>query len=65
LGNEFAIEFKSSTSFQEQHLKGLRALKEEKLIKNYYLVSRDPVKRNVDGINVVNFQAFFKLIWSL
>lgn len=64
LGKEMAIEIKSSEKFQEKYLKGLRAFKEEGLVKRHILISRDPVKRMVDGIEVMPFDHFFKELWK-
>ena len=60
LGNEMAIEIKSSDRFQEKYLKGLKALREEGLVKRYILISRDPIKRLVDGIEVIPYDLFLK-----
>jgi predicted AAA+ superfamily ATPase len=63
LGKEMAIEIKSSDRFQEKYLKGLKAFKEEGLVKRHILISRDPVKRIVDGIEVLPFDSFLKEFW--
>lgn len=60
LGKEMAIEIKSSDRFQEKYLKGLKAFKEEGLVKRHILISRDPVKRVVDGIEVIPYEQFLK-----
>ena len=39
IDNKLAIEIKSTELIQDRHLKGLRALKEEQLIKKYMAVS--------------------------
>lgn len=62
LGNEMAIEIKSSDRFQEKYLKGLKAFKEEGLVKRYILISKDPVLRVVDGIEVMPYDLFLKSI---
>ncbi|MDO9184069.1 MAG: AAA family ATPase [Bacteriovorax sp.] len=64
LGKEMAIEIKSSDRFQEKHLKGLKAFKEEGLVKRHILISRDPIKRLVDGIEVMPYEQFFKEFWK-
>jgi predicted AAA+ superfamily ATPase len=64
LGKEMAIEIKSSERFQEKYLKGLKAFKEEGLVKRHILISRDPIKRIVDGIEVMPFDQFFKEFWK-
>ena len=60
LGNEMAIEIKSSDRFQEKYLKGLKAFKEEGLVKRHILISKDPVKRIVDGIEVIPYDEFLR-----
>ncbi len=62
LGNEMAIEIKSSDKFQEKYLKGLKAFKEEGLVKRHILISRDPVKRVVDGIEVMPYDYFLEKV---
>jgi predicted AAA+ superfamily ATPase len=64
LGKEMAVEIKSSDRFQEKYLKGLKAFKEEGLVKRHILISRDPVKRVVDGIEVMPYELFFKELWK-
>jgi len=51
LGQEWAIEIKSTNQVQEKHLKGLRMFKEEQLVKRYAVVSLDKINRKTsDGI---------------
>lgn len=64
VGTEAAIEIKGSAQFSEPLLKGLRALKEEKKIKRFYLVSRDPVVRKVDGIEILPHDVFLQRLWD-
>lgn len=64
LGKEMAIEIKSSDRFQEKYLKGLKAFKEEGLVKRHILISRDPIKRIIGGIEVMSFATFFKEFWK-
>lgn len=62
LGQEMAVEIKSSSSIDRTDLKGLRALKSEGLVKAFYLLSRDPVDRVVDGIHVMHWTTFFSSV---
>ncbi|MFN0117139.1 MAG: ATP-binding protein [Elusimicrobiota bacterium] len=64
IGNEWALEFKSTEFANEHHLKGLKALREEKLIKNYALVSRDTKKRTIDGIVIYPVLEFLENLWK-
>ncbi|MCB0319207.1 MAG: ATP-binding protein, partial [Bdellovibrionales bacterium] len=56
LGDKLAIEVKSTKHVQTKHLKGLKAFREEGLVKDYIIVSRDPEERLVDGIRVLPWQ---------
>ncbi len=62
-GNK-AIEIKSNTKVTEKDLKGLRALKEEKILKKYILVSNDPVERISDGIHIMPCKKFLARLWA-
>lgn len=64
IGDQVAIEIKSADIFQEKMLSGLKALKEEKKIKHYILVSRDPIARTVDGLRILHYQEFLKALWD-
>ena len=65
IGDELALEIKSAGNILKKHLKGLRALKEEGLIKNYAVVSRDPILRTTDdGITCYPWEHFLDDLWS-
>lgn len=64
VGERVAIEIKSSERFSDDQLRGLVALKDEKKLKKYFLVSRDPVRRTVGGIEVLSWNEFIKLMWA-
>lgn len=65
VGTVAAVEFKSSELIQDKHLKGLRALKEEGLIKNYYCVSLDEHPRlTSEGIQIVPWALFLQRLWA-
>jgi predicted AAA+ superfamily ATPase len=64
IGNEAAIEIKDYENFNEKSLTGLKELKSEKSIKNFYLVSRDPVEREVDGIKILSYDKFLDALWA-
>ena len=65
IGNEYAVEIKATELAQEHHLKGLLALKEEGLIKNYILVSQDPAPRVMKGIQIMPYRDFLREIWGV
>ncbi len=59
-----AIEIKATHFVTEKHLKGLRALREENLIKNYIVISQEPNERLIDGIRVIPWQKALEELWS-
>ena len=64
IGDIWAFEIKASTMISNKHLKGLRALKEEKCIQNYAIISQDSAERIIDGISVIPWQIFLKKLWG-
>lgn len=63
---EMAVEIKSGSEFRDDWLRGLRALqKEKKTFKKFYCVSRDPVARTVNGIEVIHWEEYLKILWSM
>ncbi len=65
IGDDTAIEVKSTTKVLDKHLKGLRALMEENLIRQFILVSFDEVERETpDGIRVLHWESFLKKLWG-
>ena len=65
IGDETAIEIKSAELVQDKHLKGLRLLKEENLIKTYIVVSLDKKPRATkDGIKIFPWEIFLQKLWK-
>jgi uncharacterized protein len=66
IGNQYAIEIKSTDHVMSKHLKGLRALKEEGLIEKYCVVSLDPNYRKTnDGIEIFPWKMWIKKMWLI
>lgn len=63
VGERLAIEVKTTTHVTSADLKGLRALRDEGLVKEFAVVSRDPVKRNIDGITIWPWREFLSELW--
>jgi predicted AAA+ superfamily ATPase len=64
LGDEVAVEIKSTDRVTDKHLKGLRAYKEEHKSK-CILVSRDPEPRKTpDDILILPWEEFLGRLWS-
>jgi len=65
VGSELAVEIKATKHVHPKHLKGLMALKEEGLVKDYVVVSFDPVTRDMGpGIKALFWQDFLKMLWK-
>ncbi|MFA6091784.1 MAG: AAA family ATPase [Elusimicrobiota bacterium] len=64
IGDRLAVEFKSSDCVSDRHLRGLKALREEGLVKEYAVVSQDPEIRVLDGIRVYPWKTFLSELWS-
>ncbi|MBC6415068.1 MAG: ATP-binding protein [Bdellovibrionales bacterium] len=65
VGDKVAIEIKSNSLIQDKHLKGLRRLKEEQLLKKYIVVSLDKEERiTKDKIYIMPWKAFLKKLWQ-
>ena len=65
LDNRWAIEIKSTTSIQDKHLKGIRALKEEGNIQNFIVVSCDRFERKThDNITILPWKLFLEKLWN-
>lgn len=64
LEDDIAIEVKATDRVQNKHLKGLKALSEENICKQYFLVSHDKIPRKVDNINIIHWKAFLQKLWN-
>jgi hypothetical protein len=56
----FGCEVKASERVTDKHLQSLRALKKEKLLPQHFVVSREPERRTVDGIEILPWQEFMQ-----
>ena len=65
IDSKVAIEIKSTELTQDKHLKGLRVLKEEKLIGQYIVVSLDSTERvTKDKIKILPWKQFLQKLWK-
>ena len=64
VGEELAVEVKAARQVQEKHLKGLRALREERIVKNFCVVSLDEKTRTVDGVTIYPWRVFLERLWG-
>ena len=60
-----AMEIKAVSLVQDRHIKGLRALKEEGLLKKYIVVSLDKEERRTrDNIHILPWRIFLTRLWK-
>ncbi len=65
IGNEWAIEIKGTDRIQSNDLKGLLALREEGLVRNFAVVSLDRDSRPLrDSIQNIFYADFLKSLWA-
>lgn len=64
IGDAIAIEVKATSHVQNKHLKSLKSLAEEKICKNYFLVSQDNMQRRIDNFHILPWQDFLKKLWA-
>jgi predicted AAA+ superfamily ATPase len=64
LGDQIAVEVKSTDFVTEKHLKGLIALREEAKIKDFIVISQDPHERLLQGIRILPWQQALRELWN-
>ena len=64
VGKNAAIEIKYSQNVDSNHLKGLKAFREEKQVKDYYLVGRYKFEQERDGIKILPYEVFLERLWA-
>jgi predicted AAA+ superfamily ATPase len=65
VGERLAIEVKANDQISDKHLKGLRALGEEKIVSRRIVVSRDSAYRKTnDGIEIFPWREFISALWN-
>ncbi|MFN3697859.1 MAG: ATP-binding protein [Pseudobdellovibrio sp.] len=64
IGEDVAIEVKSSTRITKKHLTGLIALQQEGIFKKFYLISEDEIERQDFDIHIIHWNTFLKKLWS-
>lgn len=64
LADKTAIEVTAKEPVGERDLRGLRALKEEALLKHYVVVTLEQRPRTVDGIRILPWQDFLGALWE-
>lgn len=63
VGNHTAIETKASKKISLQDFRGLYALQEEKIFKQYFLISQDPIETKKEGVHCLHWKTFLERLW--
>lgn len=63
IGSHVGIEVKSSRQVDERDLKGMKILSTEAKLERKIVVSRDPIKRRVDDIEIWPINEFLESLW--
>lgn len=64
IGRKTAVEVKASQRITRSDFKGLKALEEEKVFKNYVLVSQDPVNTRDGNFQALHWEMFLDRLWA-
>ena len=64
IGNHTAIEVKASKKINTSDFKGLLALQEEEIFKNYFVVSQDPIEAKHGAIHCMHWKNFLTRLWA-
>ena len=64
IGRETAVEVKASQKISQRDFKGLKALEEEKIFKNYIIVSQDPINTRDDNFQALYWKKFLDNLWA-
>ena len=64
IGDEVAIEVKSTKKINRDDFLGLNALREEGIFKAFFIVSSDPVDIVRDGVHCLNWKTFLRRLWA-
>ncbi|WP_395946396.1 ATP-binding protein [Caedibacter taeniospiralis] len=64
IGDEIAIEVKSTDTIKDKHYKGIKAFSEENIAKRHIIVSHDKIKRKSQDIETMYWQDFLAELWG-
>ena len=64
IGDEVAIEVKSTKKINKDDFVGINALKEEGVFKSFFIVSSDPVDIVRDGVHCLHWKTFLQRLWA-
>lgn len=62
--DQIAIETKATKKVTSYDLKNLKILEEEKIFKDYFLVSHDPIEKKEGSIHCIYWKNFIEKLWA-
>ncbi len=63
IGDDIAIEVKTTQQIHDKHLKNLHLLQEEGICKKYIIISFDKVDRRKGSIDILHWETFLTRLW--
>ncbi|VEG90960.1 ATP-binding protein [Legionella spiritensis] len=63
IGDDIAVEVKSTDKIHDKHLKNLYLLEEEGICKKYFIISFDKINRKKEAINIIYWKDFLQRLW--
>lgn len=65
LDNDVAIEIKATQKIQDKHLRGLKAIQEENILKRFIIISQDKLERKTaEGFEIMYWENFLDKLWN-
>lgn len=64
IGDTTAAEVKAKKNVSQRDLRGIKAVKDEKKLKRYVVVSMEARPRTVEGIHILPWQDFLQKLWE-
>lgn len=64
IGDDIALEVKTTHQVHDKHLKNLNLLMEENMCKKYMIISFDKINRKAGHIDILHWETFLKRLWQ-
>ncbi len=64
IGDQLALEVKSTDAVKDKHMKGLAYFAEEQVCKRHILISQDPIARKWPHLETMHWREFLQKLWA-
>jgi predicted AAA+ superfamily ATPase len=64
IDDQIALETKATKQVNARDLKNLAALQEEKIFKQYYLISHDTIEKKQGSVHCLHWKTFMEKLWG-